>query len=149
MFPEMKMDDDFPYVDYLPKLFRTSPLIEREGIRWYTQHGSWQEFYHWYRIISEAYSGNLIPLQYVPEFVGVSRASVHKRAKNGGLTIFSFVVTERKHTILGTRKDRDTKKRYDMTMLSECQEWYSRLLDRASRSEIDYPGLEEIAQEEQ
>lgn len=145
----MKMDDDFPYVDYLPKLFRTSPLIKREGIRWYTQRGSRQEFFHWYRIISEAYPGNLIPLQFVPEFVGVSRASVHKRAKNGRLTIFSFVVTEHKYTILGTRKDRDTKKRYDMTMLSECREWYSRLVDRANRSEIAYPSLDELANEEE
>ncbi len=144
----MRMDDDFPYVDHLPKLFRKSPLIKREGIRWYTQRGSRQEFFHWYRILSEAYPGNIIPYQYVPEFIGVSRASVHKRAKNGGLTIFSFVVTEQKYTILGSRKDRDTKKRYDLAILSECMEWYSRLLDRANRSEIDYPSLDEMDQED-
>jgi len=72
----------------------------------------------------------MIPLQWVPDYVGVSRAAVHQRAKNGGLTVFSFIVVERSRTILGGMRDRETRKRYDLVPLSECDAWHLLLLER-------------------
>lgn len=81
--------------------------------------------------INEYCPGNIIPFSWVPDYVGVSRSAVHKRAKNGGLTVLGFIVTELSQTILGGFKERETRKQYDFAFLSECRQWREILLERA------------------
>ena len=108
----------------IPKLWKDSVAVNLlyADTRWYCESGSEREFRHWVREISEA-KIETIPLQWVPEFVGVSRNAVLKRAKAGGLTVFSFVFTEFTKNLLGQTKARGTKKQYDVVPLCECVQW--------------------------
>lgn len=140
----MKMSDSFPYTDKFPESWINSCAIEREGVRWYTDRGSRYDFEDWYNLINDTYAGDLIPLSFVPEYTGVSRASVYKRAKRGGLTILSFIITAYKRSFMGDLVKRDTKKRYDMAIRSECDAWRRILCERASRSNRDVPNEDDV-----
>lgn len=120
----------------IPTHWEGSLAVERlEGTRWYVESGPIHTFRQWldeiHKSMRRKSGGILLPLQWVPAFVGVSRESVLKRAKNGGLTVFSFKVTERSRSILGGVRDRETKQKYDLVPYVECQEWRDILLDVA------------------
>jgi hypothetical protein len=135
----MKMDDDFPYEEKLPRYWDKSPLVEKIGIRHYLVKSEDLRFYHWINQLNAAYPQNLLPLQWAASYIGVSRSSVFKRIKRGGLTVFSYEFEEGESvTILGDKIVRDTKNQFDYVLISECLEWQSRLYDRAMRSEKPY-----------
>lgn len=121
----------------LPKRWENSPVVKRlyPGTRWFVERGAKITFRHWLEELHEAYPGNLIPLQWVAEYVGVSRAAVHQRGKNGGLTVFSYIVQETRKTILGGLKDRDSRMRFDYAVKSECDHWHDLLLEYADGNE--------------
>lgn len=121
--------DDIQFVEP-PKKWEKSRAIEKLGERWYVEKGPVQHFRHWLRELQEAYPGNLIPFSWVPDFVGVSRSALHKRAKAGKLTVFTFVITEYSRTVLGGLRERDSRRRYDYATVSECVGWRSILLAR-------------------
>ena len=108
----------------IPKAWKDSLAVKLlyEKSRWYYESGSEREFRHWVREISEA-KIDTIPLQWVPEYVGVSRVAVLKRAKAGGLTVFSFVFTRFSKNLLGYTKEKGSKKQYDLVPLVECDQW--------------------------
>ena len=116
----------------IPRQWKDSVAIELlyEKSRWYFESGSESNFRHWVCEISEA-KIETIPLQWVPEYVGVSRAAVLKRAKAGGLTVFSFIFTEYSKNLLGRTKTRDSKKQYDVVPLDECNQWRNIILEIA------------------
>lgn len=121
----------------IPHKWVNSEAVEcLEGTRWYIEKGPVQHFRHWTREIhvqmAKASGGILIPLQWVPSIVGVSRESVLKRAKNGGLTVFSFVITAHTKSILGGVRPKETKNRYDLVPYSECEEWREILFEVAN-----------------
>jgi len=101
----------------------------REGSLWPNRDGELHE-----AMASES-SGLLLPLQWVADFVGVSRAAVHKRAKSGGLTVFSYIIEEGATTILGRVKHKETRKRYDLVPFSECEQWRWLLLELANEED--------------
>jgi hypothetical protein len=107
----------------LPKLWQKSVRVRLlyEGSRWYAERG--QVFFN--RWLNELCDAGIvvIPLQFVPDYVGVSREAVLKRAKNGGLTVFSFIFPECVKTLLGKLKERDGKKRIDLVPKDECDQW--------------------------
>lgn len=125
----MTDDAGFQFVE-LPDLWKDSAVIEQlyPGTRWYVERGSVQQFRHWLRELHQAHGGNLIPFSWVPDFVGVSRSAVHQRARAGGLTVFSFIVTQYSHTFLGGARQRDTRQRYDYATISECRGWSELLM---------------------
>jgi hypothetical protein len=143
----MKLDDDFPYVDSPPQLWRNSPLVEKIGERHYMVKSRDLKFHHWINQLHMEYGEDLIPLQWVASYIGVSRASVLKRVKNGGLTTFSYELTENyTTTLLGDRIERDNKKKFDYVLITECMEWQYRLYERAARSEkVDSETLDYFA----
>ncbi len=98
-----------------------------ENTRWYAERGSTS--FNWW--LNELYDENIltIPLQFVPEYVGVSREAVLKRAKSGGLTVFSFILPEHVKTVFGKSKVRDSKKRIDLVPKDECDQWIDILSD--------------------
>ena len=120
----------------IPKRWRKSQAVKLlyEGSRWYVEYGK-GFFEAW---VNELYETDIkpIPLQYVPEYVGVSREAVLKRAKNGGLTVFSYVFPEYVETIFGKgKKKRDSKKRVDFVPKSECDQWMEILMEASERGE--------------
>lgn len=143
----MRMDDDFPYAESPPTLWKNSPLVEKIADRHYLVSSRDLKFHHWINQLHEAYGEDLLPMQWASSYVGVSRASLFKRVKRGGLTAFSYEFEKGEAvTILGDKIKRDTKSRYDYVLLSECVEWQFRLYERAARSEISYDeGLEYFA----
>lgn len=99
-----------------------------ENSRWYVEKSNNVNFRHWLNEIFDA-KIETIPLQLVPEYVGVSREAVLKRAKSGGLTVFSFVFPNLKKNVFGKYKERDSKKRIDLVPKAECDQWIDILYD--------------------
>lgn len=98
-----------------------------DNSRWYVERAN-ASFYHWVREIKDA-GIFTIPLQSVSDYVGVSRESVLRRAKTGGLTVFSFVFQDYVKSLIGQRKVRDSKKRFDLVPIEECDQWRDILMD--------------------
>ena len=126
--------ETFPFVKPPSKWMNNGgvELLYKDS-RWYVERGPANYFKWWLEEIQQGLKGNLIPLQWVPDFVGVSRAGVLKRAKKGGLTIMSFIMITESTTILGGTKDRDSKKRYDYAIISECKYWREELSERVEK----------------
>lgn len=139
---------DIPYVK-IPALWINSKIVLRKpNTRWYVQEGPSFLFRTWLKELNEGLkknrSGTLIPMQWVPECVGVSRAAVHKRADRGGLTVFSYVIVEPNSTVLGKLLQSETRKQYDLVPFVECQAWREILVDiRDAREEFDDADSEE------
>jgi len=129
--------EQFEFVK-LPRKWKTTSAIEQlyEGTRWYVERGPITHFRHWHGELRDVYKGNLIPFSWVPDFVGVSRAALHKRARAGGLTVFTFIVTENSQTFLGGVRARDTRRRYDYAVISECEAWRELLMEWAAQQEL-------------
>jgi hypothetical protein len=85
----------------------------------------------WMEHLRAELQGNLIPLQWVPDFVGVSRAAVHKRVKQGKLTVFVYEISD----YLSAFGKTWTKRRGEVAycVLSECQAWFDEIVLRAAR----------------
>jgi hypothetical protein len=130
----VKGTDGFPYAEP-PEHYKTAKEIEcLKGTRWWVQKGSPGAFRLWlYELIDdEEYKERVIPLQWVPEFVGVTRAAVHKRAKAGKLTVFSFVMMEPEKVFL-TKARLHARSRYDFAVMSECEAWSDLLMAEFDR----------------
>ncbi len=120
----------------IPKAWRESVAVSvlYSNTRWYYESGSEKEFRHWVQEISDARI-DTIPLQWVPEYVGVSRNAVLKRAKSGGLTVFSFIFIKFTRNVLGHTKAKDSKKQYDLVPLAECDQWREIIISLSSDKE--------------
>lgn len=104
-----------------------------EDSRWYVHQGDLC-FHDWLsRLMNSGI--NILPLQHVSQYVGASRESVLKRAKNGGLTVFSFGFSEYTTNFLGRKKVKATKKRVDFVPISECQQWREILIRQINQRE--------------
>jgi hypothetical protein len=119
----------------IPEKWTGSLAVELlyEGTRWYVERGR-NSFRWWVNELDEA-DISTIPLQFVPEYVGVSREAVLKRAKTGGLTVFSFIFSENTKTVFGKIKTRDSKKRVDLVPKRECDAWREILMEREEEGE--------------
>jgi hypothetical protein len=128
--------DQFEFVEPPKKWLRNGkPEVLYPGSRWYIEKGYAQQLHHWIKELNVNPEEPVIPLQWAPDIIGVSRTALLKRAKAGGLTVMSYQIVSYSKTVLGGVKDRDTKSRYDYVYLSECEQWKSELLHRASKRE--------------
>lgn len=97
------------------------------------EKGYAQQLHHWIKEINANPAEPVIPFQWAPDMIGVSRTALLKKAKSGGLTVMSYQIVSLSKTMLGGIKDRDTKQRYDYVYLSECLAWRNILKNRADR----------------
>jgi len=119
-----KTKDRFPYAEPPEHWKRVKEIKCVKGTRWWIDRGNGGSFRTWlYELLEdEDYKEVLIPLQWVPEVVGVTRAAVHKRAKAGKLTVFSFVMTEPEKEFVNKAR-MHARSRYDYAVLCECEAW--------------------------
>jgi hypothetical protein len=94
------------------------------GTRLYREVGEWLAYRFWIRELARWFEGDLIPLEWVAQFVGVTRAAVHRRVANGDLTVFAFTFEEEVKSLLGGRRKR-MKAEYRYAVLTECEQWFS------------------------
>lgn len=123
---------EIQYVDP-PASWADSVVTKRiEGTRWFEEEGSAVLFHQWMRELQDEMkkkrAGLLIPLQWVPDYVRVSRAAVHKRASRGGLTVFSYIIKQPSAGLLGWTKDKP-RARYDLVPVKECDQWRELLME--------------------
>lgn len=124
-----------PFVDAPPKWKDSYAVKLTPETRWWIESGPIMHFKHWLRELHEHLPGDLIPMQWVPEFVGVTRGAVKNKADAGGITVFSFRVQEAQRSMLGKRAYRETKSRFDYMAISECEAWREDVLERLDQEE--------------
>lgn len=124
-----------PFVAPPPTWVKSKAIKAEPGTRWFVERGPSKNFKHWLRELHEHLPGDLIPMQWVPQFVGVTRGAVKKRLDGGGLTGFSFVVVQADPSMLGSRAYRETKGRFDYLVVSECEHWREQVMERLDEKE--------------
>jgi len=97
--------------------------------------GTISDFRKWMLTLTEQRNANLIPFTWVPEFVGVSRASVHKAIHRGRLTCFQFQIREPYHQIMSTESKQPPSYKFAYCLKSECLNWQERLMKRKARKD--------------
>ena len=93
-----------------------------EGTRVYREVSDAVNFDRWMNDVHKSFGGEVIPFEWVADYVGVSRAALHKRIKRGGLTVLVFEMRERVSGILGGVRDR-MRCEYKYVPRSECDSW--------------------------
>lgn len=105
-----------------------------EGTRVYREVSDAVNFQRWMDDVHEAFGTEVIPFEWVADYVGVSRAALHKRIKRGGLTVLVFEMRERVSGILGGVRDR-MRCEYKYVPRSECDSWRKLLGSRVTDEE--------------
>jgi len=124
------LEVNFEYVnipeEILPVIGELDP-----GTRIYRQTGSENHTAEWFEGLSEQY-GQLVSPGGVCMFAPVTRAAVHKRLKEGRLTIFCYHPEETKRGLFGNRKKvRQTP--YSYIPVSEAMCWREEIEERMQR----------------
>lgn len=125
------MEQEFPYLKIKPNLLKVVGPPD-EDTRIFRQSGIQMSFHSWMFNLQDEMKGNLIPSNWVPEFVGVSRAAVHKRIKAGRLTMFVFDLMDHKLTVLMKYKEVRICD-FSYCVRSECFAWYEEIMFRNAR----------------
>jgi len=99
------------------------------GTRIYREIGHPQQFHHWMRDVQESFDGEVIPFEWVADYVGVTRAALHKRVKKGNLTVLVFEMHENVIGVLGGIRER-MRREYRYIPKTECDQWRDILSDQ-------------------
>lgn len=135
---------EFPFVE-VPKSLGSVIGKPDKGTRMFRASGRNADYRKWIDSISVALAGNLLPSNWVPDYVGVSRAAVHQRAQSGKLTAFVFSLTGAAFPIL---KLRVVREQYVFLVRSECDAWREEILFRRARSRSGRTAEDYLAQGE-
>ena len=115
----------------LPPVWSNSHVIEQiKGTRWYVEKGTMMAFRHWMNEVHKFNPGDLIPMQWATQFIGISRPAIRKRALAGNLTVFSFSLQEPVKTLLGRTTYRENRSSFDYLIKSECEAWRDELFEK-------------------
>jgi hypothetical protein len=128
----------FPFVE-VPKELRRMVGDPTPGTRAYRREGTFAECGQWFEALGEHYKGDVgISPSGASMFVPVTRASVHKRIRDGKLTAFIFYVSKEEKSFLGVK--RKAKQRpYICLSVSECKAWAEEMKRKAGY--VDDPKL--------
>lgn len=122
------MSTPFPFVE-IPKDMESIIGVPDDGTRMYRHEGSQEESGAWFELLTEIV-GPTVSAGGVSMICPVSRAAVHKRIKEGRLSIFLFHVTYRKTTLFGENKIL-RQEPYGYIPVSECRAWREELEAKA------------------
>lgn len=122
------MDTKFPFVNVPSELWHV--VGEPDGdSRVYRRQGTQEEVGAWYEAVTTL-AGDLVSPGGVGMFCPVSRAAIHKRVREGKLSMFLFHVTSQRHLFFGkvvTHRDSP----YSFIPTSEAKAWKLELEERA------------------
>ncbi|VAX40596.1 hypothetical protein MNBD_PLANCTO02-489, partial [hydrothermal vent metagenome] len=99
------------------------------GTRIYREKGPEINLHRWIRDVQEAFDGQLIPYEWVADYVGVTRASLLKKIKKGNLTVLVFEMQEEVRGVLGSKRER-MRREYKYVPQKECDGWRSDLIEK-------------------
>ena len=123
------MSTGFPYVE-IPEEFKNELGKPDVGTRRYRRDGSDEDVGPWYDALCDAFPHDkFISPGGVSMYAPVSRAGVHKRLKEGKLTVFMFHVVESKRSMFGYQKKLKHLP-YAYIPVSECKAWAKELEGR-------------------
>lgn len=123
-----KTTTEFPFLNVAGELAKLAGKRDK-GTRIHRAEGSYDECGEWFERLMELTGDSFVSPGGVAMFAPVSRASVHKRLKEGRLTAFCFHVVEDEKTFFGTT--RKAKQRpYVYIPVSECKAWAKELNER-------------------
>lgn len=105
------------------------------GTRIYRDHGTSWAFRLWMREVQGIFQGELIPFEWAADYIGVTRAALHGRVKNGTMTMLVFEMHEVVKGMLGKRRER-MRREYKFMIKSECHSWMD-LLRRQHEAKIE------------
>jgi hypothetical protein len=131
---------EFPFVQIPSEM--EDIIGKRDGpSHLYRKSGSEEECGVWFETLTELI-GNSVSPGGVGMYCPVSRAAVHRRIKDGKLSMFLYHVVERKTSLF--RRDRDERKSpFAYIPVSECKAWKKEFEDRAvSQEQISRQDLE-------
>lgn len=119
----------FPFIQ-VPKELLPTVGEPTPGTRAYRREGTFKECGLWFETLAEHYQGDVgLSCGGVVMFVPVSRASVHKRIRDGKLTAFFFYVVHEETRPFGAK--RLAKERpFIVVSVSECKAWAEELKRR-------------------
>lgn len=120
----------FPYLDVPPEAL---PIVGEPDIdnRIHRAEGTENEIAAWFDVISEI-GGQMVSPGGVGMFAPVSRAAVHKRLKEGRLTVFLFHIKKTKKGLFGKKKTiRESP--YGYIPVSEAKAWGQEIEERMVR----------------
>lgn len=130
------MKQDFEFIK-IPNLYKKIVGIPDPGTRMFRAYGDEDAFDIWWdAILRMCKPFGAVSPGGVSMFTRVSRAGVHQRMKNGGLTAFLFHLTKPIKLLLGRETvNRDTP--YILIPIKECKAWADYLKNLASEEEQD------------
>lgn len=102
------------------------------GTRIYREKGTEIQMRHWLREVHDAFNGELLPFEWVADYVGVSRNSLHKRIKSGKLTVLVFEMQEYVKGVLGSTRTR-MRCEYKYIPKEECDSWRELLIEQRNK----------------
>lgn len=112
-----------------------SPIVTEPGTRYHTKRDYAGMEVAWMHHIQEHFNGELIPFEWVPQYVNASRGAVHKRMKKGQLSILAFMV-------IPASSDPKTEKKkiyeYRYVPRTECNLWKMSELAIPEKGDIAY-----------
>ena len=133
------MNDDFPFID-IPERYRNIIGLpdKDKGARLYRAYGNRHEFVKWIEAVDEicGSKSNVSPGG-AAAIVGVTRAAVHKRLKEGHLTGFCFYIVENAELFFlkFKRLEESGKPNVLDIPVSECLAWAKDVEVRRARQE--------------
>ena len=132
-------EQQIPFVDPPPKWIGSVAIEHEPGTRKWLERGTTGNFKHWIRELQDWLPGDLIPLSWVPEYVGVTRGAVKKRIETQRLTVFTYIVSNLQKTRSGTFQYRETRTKFEFTAMTECDAWIDEIIERRGPEEHDKP----------
>jgi hypothetical protein len=138
------METDFEFDPRIKKYEKRCRIVNGKGgavsidpgTRIYRDKGNKAIFSTWLREVQEDFDGQLVPFEWVADYVGVSRAALHKRIKRGGLTVLVFEMQELVRGVLGGVRER-MRREYKFVPKVECDSWRHLLMDQQILLEDD------------
>lgn len=119
---------DYPPDERLPEYIANHHPEQVEGTRIYFSQGLNDEMRYWFYYLNKHFGGDLIPFEWVPDFVGVSRVAVHKRANKGQLTVLAYRIVEETLSLTGKIK-RKVVREVRYVPYEECVAWIWNRID--------------------
>ena len=97
-------------------------------------------FLSWVHYMHELFAGELIPVEWAPDYVRVTRAAVHKRIKKGQLSVLEYQLEERVPSAFSTRTRARMRNRYRYVFASECDIWRLNSLQITEQADVNTLG---------